>query len=88
MLWDLAGIALALLLRRALTGRVPEGRIFWIWLAFQSLGRFLISFLRVDQPGLFGLFQAQLISIVLISLAIPMFASLTRMARTARSAPA
>ncbi|HEV2251488.1 MAG TPA: prolipoprotein diacylglyceryl transferase family protein [Candidatus Limnocylindria bacterium] len=88
MLWDLAGIALALLLRRALAGRVPEGRIFWIWLAFQSLGRFLISFLRVDQPGLFGLYQAQLISIILIALAIPMVVSLSRMARAARATPA
>jgi phosphatidylglycerol:prolipoprotein diacylglycerol transferase len=87
MLWDLAGIALALLLRRALTDRTPEGRIFWIWLAFQSLGRFVISFLRVDQPGLFGLYQAQLISIVLVALAIPMFVALTRMARTARATP-
>jgi len=84
MLWDIAGVAIALLLRRPLAGRPPEGRIFWISLAFQSLGRFLISFVRVDQPGLFGLYQAQLISLVLIALAIPMLISLTRIARTAR----
>jgi prolipoprotein diacylglyceryltransferase len=88
LLWDIAGVALALLLRRALADRRPEGRIFWIWLAFQSLGRLLTSFLRVDQPGLFGLYQAQLISIVLISLAIPMILSLTRMARMARATTA
>lgn len=81
LLWDLAGVALALLLRRWLAGRQPEGRIFWIWLAFSSLGRLLISFLRVDQPGLFGLYQAQLISILLIALAVPMTIALFRMGR-------
>jgi len=78
LLWDLAAVGLALLLRRRLAGRVPEGRIFWIWLAFASLGRFLISFLRIDQPGLFGLYQAQLISIVFIAIALPVLVTLFR----------
>jgi len=88
MLWDLAGVALALVLRRRFSGRPPEGRIFWIWLAFQSLGRLLISFLRIDKPDLFGLYQAQLISLVLIALSIPMLVTLFGMARAARSAAA
>jgi phosphatidylglycerol:prolipoprotein diacylglycerol transferase len=88
MLWDLAGVALALLLRRRFARRPPEGRIFWIWLAFQSLGRFLISFLRVDKVDLFGLYQAQLVSLVLIALSIPILITLFRMARTARATPA
>ena len=88
LLWDLAGVGLALLLRRRLVRRTPEGRIFWIWLAFQSLGRLLISFLRIDKPDLFGLYQAQLISILLIALAIPMAISLYRMERRPASAPA
>lgn len=78
LLWDLAGVGLALLLRRPLSGRVPEGRIFWIWLAFASVGRFLISFLRVDQPGLFGLYQAQLISVIFVAIAIPVLVTLFR----------
>ena len=78
LLWDLAGVGLALLLRRRLAGRVPEGRIFWIWLAFTALGRFLISFLRVDQPGLFGLYQAQLISVIFIAIALPVLVALFR----------
>ncbi|HLZ48068.1 MAG TPA: prolipoprotein diacylglyceryl transferase family protein, partial [Candidatus Limnocylindria bacterium] len=82
MLWDLLGVALAILLRRRLAGRAPEGRIFWIWLGFQSLGRLLISFLRIDKPDLFGLYQAQLVSIALIALAIPMTITLFRMSRT------
>jgi len=78
LLWDLAGVGLALLLRRRLSGRVPEGRIFWLWLAFASVGRFLISFLRVDQPGLFGLYQAQLISVIFVAIAIPVLVTLFR----------
>ena len=88
MLWDLAGVVLALVLRRRFSGRPPEGRIFWIWLAFQSLGRFLISFLRRDTPDLFGLYQAQLVSLVLIALAIPMVITLFRMSPTAPAATA
>lgn len=79
--WDLAGVGLALLLRRRLAGSAPEGFVFWVWLAFQSLGRLVISFLRVDQPSLFGLYQAQLISILLIALAIPVALALLRRGR-------
>lgn len=85
MLWDLAGVALAILLRRRLAGRAPDGIVFWIWLAFQSLGRFVISFLRVDKVDLFGLYQAQLVSLILIALSIPMAITLYRMSRTARA---
>jgi len=88
LLWDVAGVALALVLRRRLSGRPPEGRIFWVWLAFQSLGRFLISFLRIDKVDLFGLYQAQLVSLVLIALAIPILVTLFRTSGTARPTPA
>ena len=40
----------------------------------------MISFLRIDKPGLFGLYQAQLVSIILIVLAIPILVTLFRMA--------
>jgi len=86
MLWDLAGVLLVLILRRRFAGQAPEGRVFWIWLAFQSFGRLIISFLRIDKPDLFGLYQAQLVSIVLIVLAIPISLTLFRMARRAPAA--
>ena len=81
MLWDLAGVGLVLLLRRRFAGRSPEGRVFWIWLAVQSIGRFGISFLRIDTPGIFGLYQAQLVSLVLIAVAIPVLVTLFRAER-------
>ena len=83
MLWDLAGVALAILLARRFGGRKPEGRVFWIWLAFQSFGRLVISFLRIDKAGAFGLYQAQLVAILLIALALPIIVTLFRMARRA-----
>ncbi|HEX9268380.1 MAG TPA: prolipoprotein diacylglyceryl transferase family protein [Candidatus Limnocylindria bacterium] len=88
LIWDLLGVGLALALRPLLAGRVPEGRIFWIWIAFTSFGRFVISFLRIDTPGLFGLYQAQLISVLLIALAIPIALTLFRMERRRIAAPA
>jgi prolipoprotein diacylglyceryl transferase len=81
MLWDLAGVALAILLARRLGGRKPEGRVFWIWLAFQSFGRLVISFLRIDKVDAFGLYQAQIVAILLIALALPVAVTLFRMAR-------
>jgi prolipoprotein diacylglyceryltransferase len=86
MAWDIVGVLGAIWLRRFFVGRPPEGRIFWLWLAFQSFGRLVISFLRIDKPDLFGLYQAQLVSIVLIALAIPMFLTLQRSARRAAAA--
>src|SRR5207248_4985510 len=69
-------------------GPSAGGKIFWIWLAFQSLGRFVISFLRIDKADAFGLYQAQLVSLVLIALSIPMVITLFRMSRTAPAATA
>ncbi len=83
MLWDLAGVALVLILRRRFAGRPPEGWIFWVWLAFQSFGRFSISFLRIDKVDLFGLYQAQLVSLLLIVVSIAMLIRLFTMARPA-----
>ena len=83
LLWDLAGVALVLVLRRRFAGRAPEGQVFWIWMAFQSFGRLAISFLRVDKVDLFGLYQAQLVALLLIAVAIPMFLALHRQERRA-----
>lgn len=83
LLWDLVGVALVLVLRRRFAGRAPAGQVFWIWMVFQSFGRFAISFLRVDKVDLFGLYQAQLVALALIALAIPMLFALHRLERQA-----
>lgn len=73
MAWDLLGVALALALRRALAGRQPEGRIFWIWMIWYALGRFAFGALRIGDPTpILGLRQDQLIALATLAVALPM----------------
>ena len=75
MLWDLAGVALVLLLRRTALGRAPEGRIFWIWAFWYGLGRFTLGFLRIGDPyPIDHLRQDQLFAIGAMVLALPVLA--------------
>jgi len=46
----------------------PAGTLFWWYLVLAPIARFLIEFVRINPPALFGLSQAQLISIVLVSI--------------------
>ncbi len=50
MIWDLLGVVMVVLLRRAFAGRAPEGRVFWIWAVWYGLGRLGLGFLRVGDP--------------------------------------
>jgi phosphatidylglycerol:prolipoprotein diacylglycerol transferase len=80
MALDLAIVALVLWLRPRVVGRQPEGRLLWLFLALYGVGRFVISFLRFDAIVLFGLRQAQVLSLVLfvISAAMLMYLSVRR----------
>ncbi len=63
----------------ALRGRFkPEGSLFLIYLALYSLWRLGIDFLRDGMPFLFDLHQAQVISIVVLAVCIPLLALRTR----------
>ncbi len=44
------------------------GALFWGYLVLSSLARFLIEFIRINPPLAFGLSEAQMISIVLMSI--------------------
>ncbi|HZP97827.1 MAG TPA: prolipoprotein diacylglyceryl transferase family protein [Candidatus Limnocylindria bacterium] len=70
MAWNAAAVAWTLALR----GRgLPDGLIFWLWLAWYGLGRFLLGFLRVGDPSYaFGLREDQAIAVLVIAAAIPM----------------
>jgi len=70
-------IVFAVLLK--LKGRFkPDGSIFLIYLSLYSLWRIGIDFLREGTPFLFGLHQAQVISIIVLAIIIPLLAYRTR----------
>jgi phosphatidylglycerol:prolipoprotein diacylglycerol transferase len=46
----------------------PDGKLFMLYLVLAGLERFLIEFIRINPRILFGLSEAQLISIVLIAI--------------------
>ncbi len=75
MIWNLVGVGLALLLRRWLAGRAPEGRILWLWVIWYGIGRLSLGFLRVGDPhALDGLRQDQVAALVAILIAVPALA--------------
>jgi phosphatidylglycerol:prolipoprotein diacylglycerol transferase len=59
----------------------PDGSLFLIYLSLYSIWRIGIDFLRVGTPFLFGLHQAQVISIIVLAIAVPILALRTRRIR-------
>ncbi len=57
-----------------LRGRIrPDGALFLLYLVTYSIGRFLLSFLRLDSNTvLLGLNQAQWISLIVLAIALPL----------------
>ncbi len=57
-----------------LRGRVrPDGTLFLLYLVTYSIGRFFLSFLRLDSNTvLLGLNQAQWISLIVLAIALPL----------------
>jgi len=50
----------------------PEGSLFLVYLALYAAWRFGIDFLRVGSPFLFGMHQAQIISLIVILISVPL----------------
>ncbi len=69
LLFDLVVFALIWGLRNRL--RVP-GTIYLTYISVYSFGRFFISFLRLNEPVLLGLQQAQIVSLLVIVVAVPL----------------
>jgi phosphatidylglycerol:prolipoprotein diacylglycerol transferase len=85
LLANLAIVGVTLLLRRSLVGRVPEGRIFWIWAILYGANRFFEGFLRIDDPTpLFGLRQDQLIGSAVVIAGAVMLTYLSVLSRRQR----
>ena len=67
LLWGLLIFALLMTLRSRYAG---TGRIFWLYVLLYGIGRFWVSFYRVDTLVLAGLSQAQIIAIIGVVLSI------------------
>jgi len=63
----------------ALRGRFkPPGSLFLIYLGLYAIWRLGIDFIREGNPFLFGLHQAQVISIIVLAIVVPVLALRTR----------
>ena len=78
LLFDLAVFGVLLWLRGKLK---PEGSIFWIYLALYAAWRVGIDFIRPGNPFLFGLHEAQVISIAVLLITLPLIIFRTRTKR-------
>jgi len=68
-LFDLALFGVIWFLRKRIH---VDGVLFWIYAALYSLGRFWISFLRIDADFAFGLKEAQIASLVVFMVGAPL----------------
>jgi phosphatidylglycerol---prolipoprotein diacylglyceryl transferase len=87
MIWDLLNFGLLMWLGRQKRLRLREGDVFWVYLIFYSVGRYLIEELRVDSATVGTFKTPQLISIVLIVLALVMLVLRNRPGSTAPYSP-
>ena len=55
--------------------KAPEGRLISLYLLLEGLARFLVEFVRINPRVAFGLTEAQLISLVMITLGLALWAA-------------
>ena len=85
MIWTSAAVVWSLLLRDR---GLPDGFIFWLWMAWYAVGRIALGFIRVGEPNYaFGLREDQAIGILVLAAAIPMIVRLWRRGAPERRAP-
>jgi phosphatidylglycerol:prolipoprotein diacylglycerol transferase len=75
IIWDMLLFAFLMVFRKRLK---PAGVTYLIYLSVYSLGRFLITFVRVNDPYLWGLKQAQVITLFIMIICVPLIIYLTR----------
>ena len=68
MLWDLAVLLVIWPLRNRLR---PYGMFFTLYLALYSVGKFFVSFLRLDKEWVIGLTEAHFVAIAVLAITIP-----------------
>jgi phosphatidylglycerol:prolipoprotein diacylglycerol transferase len=75
IIFNLIAFGVLFMLRKKLK---PDGSLFLVYLSLYSVWRLGGDFLRVGTPFLFGLHQAQVISIIILLIAVPMLIWKTR----------
>ena len=70
MLWDIAILGVVILpLRNRLR---PYGMLFALYLAAYSVGKFFVSFLRLDKEWVLGLTEAQFVALAVLAITVPL----------------
>ena len=69
IIWDMLIFAFLMVFRKKLR---PAGVSYWLYLSLYSLGRFLITFVRVNDPYLWGLKQAQVVTLFIMIIVVPL----------------
>lgn len=77
LLFDLAVFGLLIRFKHKLK---PEGSLFLVYLTLYAAWRLCIGFIRVGTPFLFGLHEAQVISLAVLLVTLPMIIFRTRIA--------
>jgi phosphatidylglycerol:prolipoprotein diacylglycerol transferase len=86
MIWNFLAVGWTLALRNR---GLPEGLIFWLWLAWYAIGRIALGFLRLGEPTYaFGLREDQAIGVLVLFAALPMILRLWTRGQPAAVSPA
>jgi phosphatidylglycerol:prolipoprotein diacylglycerol transferase len=75
IIYNLIVFGVLLMLRKRLK---PDGSLFLVYLALYSVWRLGIDFIRDGTPFLFGLHQAQVVSIIVLIIVLPLLVLRTR----------
>jgi phosphatidylglycerol---prolipoprotein diacylglyceryl transferase len=81
--WDLAIFAFLWWGRKRFR---PDGTLFLTYLTLYAVGKFAISFVRQEAVWLLGLQEAQIVSLALIAVTVPVLWALTRTRRSPAAA--
>ncbi|MBI4303240.1 MAG: prolipoprotein diacylglyceryl transferase [Chloroflexi bacterium] len=77
-LWNLAGLAIALKLRRRLK---TDGLLFLSYLSIYAVGRFVFTFVRQEKIWFWGLQEAQVVAIAILVISVAAIFYLRRKAK-------
>jgi len=69
LIWDLLIFGFLMIFRKKLR---PASVTYWLYLTLYSLGRFFITFVRHNDPYLWGLKQAQIVALFIMIFGVPL----------------